>query len=77
MKDWSADPHSGNDPMDGWSAVLLGSGYGDTTQIRHSMPREAAKAGSSCSYVGQPQAKGVVETQDERSFSNVFRNAQV
>jgi hypothetical protein len=38
-----------------WSAVLLlGSGYGDTTQVRHSMPQEAARADSSYSCVSPP-----------------------
>jgi hypothetical protein len=31
--------------------LLFGSGYGDTTKMRHSMPQEATKADSSYSYV--------------------------
>ena len=34
--------------------LLAGSGYGDTIQMRHSMPQQAAKADSSYSHVGPP-----------------------
>jgi hypothetical protein len=55
----AADPQ----PWNGrgrWLAVLLVEpGHRDTIQMRHSMPQEAAKAGSSYSYVGRSSGSSI------------------
>jgi hypothetical protein len=48
----------GSELAAGWATApptITGSGYGDTIQMRRSMPQEAAKADSSYSHVSTPK----------------------
>jgi hypothetical protein len=59
VNDWQPTPILGTIPVGGRLFCL--AGYGDTTQMRHSMPQEAARASSSCPTSCAARVVGTIE----------------